>query len=191
MIEKALKESLKNTSTKPSSSKLNTTGPDSSHDLSQHHSIVKGTTLGNCSQQNVAKKSAIPHNKLLLSVAAETKHKKISKSSHKHKDQVTKDPVYNPCLSAPVTDLPSKPRFERDSKAITNIMLNLSAADSDSDSAASSTSSSVTSSSSSSCLGNEKVIVISDTSDDFSDSSDEDTTIEKKPRFVHSMIRNL
>ena len=181
MIEKALKQSLQDCYSKQSSS-----DESDSSSLNLSH---KSTLLKKPQQSNVAKKTAIRTPSLsserlrLLRIS-----KNVSKAD-------TKDPVYIPCMSAPITGLPPKRSIERHSKAFTYLKINISTEsddddndDDDDESFEAEVNSNRCPSPARSCTslssGEEDVIVISDSSD--SNSSDSTSFSEDDSWFLRA-----
>lgn len=181
MLEKALKESLKDNYRKDSSSD---SSEDSDSTVSPQKPSIQFTGYRNDKLNcNIAKKSA---SKMPL---------KPSKQLHKPgkvRKPCADDPMYRPCLSGPNTSLPPKHSIERNSKAITNIKLDLSL---QSDELPSSLSSETdTSSSPYSCFSDNsndgddnEVIVIDSSSDDISSI---DSCHNKKPLLLKPVKDN-
>lgn len=125
MIEKALKESLKNNYRRDSSESddddsLDTSSTDESSTPSpvrptlHHYTRYRNDKL----KCNIAKKSA---SQMPFKVSRQTKPMKVRKLG------AVEDPVYQPSSSASINaSLPPKPSIERNSKAITNIKLDFS-----------------------------------------------------------------
>ena len=165
LIEKALKESLKD--------KQSQIDSDDDSDMSCHSDHL---VLGN---KNVAKKSATNDKPWMESKA--TRLKLQSKQRHRPlkncKDDSQGDPVYKPHATGCASNLPPKPSFERHSKAITNFMLDMSTETDDDDSLLTTFSSESRTVTQPPYFSEEdKVIVISDSSADNEDTSDDDSS---------------
>ena len=132
MIEKALKQSLQdsNTTYTTCSSEGDRTESSPSPERSRKSTIPQMTLL----RSNVAKKSAINF-RPSLSDSEQPTHSKSFKHSSALLNTKNEDPIYRPHIaSVPVRGLPPKRTFERQSKTISYIKINITSESDDSDS---------------------------------------------------------